>query len=58
MKWVILHTETQVMYQQQLPSGTRPIYNADIYTLREFDTEAEMNDYIAEHNLVVNNETE
>jgi len=56
MKWVILHTETQVVYQQQLPSGTRPIYNADIYTLREFDTEAEMLKYISDNKLEVHNE--
>ncbi len=56
MKWVILHTKTLVTYKQLLPSDTRPIYNMDIYVLREFNTEAEMLQYIADNNLEVQDE--
>lgn len=57
MKWVILHTDTQVVYCQQLPDNTRPIYNVHLYTEHEFDTEAEMQQFVNDNHLEVIDET-
>jgi hypothetical protein len=60
MKYVLLYkkADKNIIIQQIMPDGTRPIYNPAIYEMVEFETEAEMRDYIVEHNLVeVSDET-
>jgi hypothetical protein len=54
MKYVLLYkkADKNIIMQQQMPADTRPIYNLAIYEMVEFETEAEMRDYIDEHNLV------
>ena len=37
---------------QQMPADTRPIYNPAIYEMVEFDTEAAMQTYIEENELI------
>lgn len=54
MKYVLLHkkADKSIIMQQQMPDGTRPIYNPAIYEMVEFETEAEMLAYIAENGLI------
>lgn len=54
MKYVLLYrkADKNIIIQQIMPDGTRPIYNPAVYEMVEFDTEAEMLEYIAENELV------
>lgn len=54
MKYVLLYkkADKNIIMQQQMPDGTRPIYNVNIYTMTDFATEAEMLSYIAENELI------
>ena len=54
MKYVLLYKkdDKNIIMQQIMPDGTRPIYNTAIYEMVEFDTEAEMLTYIAENELI------
>ena len=54
MKYVLLYKkdDKNIIIQQIMPDGTRPIYNTAIYEMVEFDTEAEMASYIAENELI------
>ena len=54
MKYVLLYkkADKNIIMQQIMPDGTRPIYNTAIYKMVEFDTEAEMAEYIAENELI------
>ena len=54
MKYVLLYKkdDKNIIMQQIMPDGTRPIYNTAIYEMVEFDTEAEMLEYIAENELI------
>ena len=55
MKYVLLYKkdDKNIIIQQILPDGTRPIYNTAIYEMVEFDTEAEMLTYIEDNNLEI-----
>ena len=55
MKYVLLYkkADKNIIIQQQMPADTRPIYNAAIYEMLEFETEAEMLEYVAENRLVL-----
>jgi len=55
MKYVLLHkkADKNIIMCQQMPDGTRPIYNTAIYEMVEFDTEAEMLTYIEDNNLEI-----
>ena len=55
MKYVLLYKKANpknIIIQQIMPDGTRPIYNPAIYEMVEFETEAEMLAYMAENELV------
>lgn len=54
MKYVLLYkkADKNIIMQQQMPDGTRPIYNTAIYEMVESQTEAEMLEYIAENELI------
>jgi len=54
MKYVLLYKkdDKNIIIQQIMPDGTRPIYNTAIYEMVEFETEAEMAEYIAENELI------
>mgnify|MGYP000975232838 FL=1 len=54
MKYVLLYkkADKNIIMQQIMPAGTRPIYNTAIYEMVEFETEAEMLAYIAENELI------
>ena len=54
MKYVLLYkkADKNIIMQQIMPDGTRPIYNTAIYEMVEFETEAEMLTYIAENELI------
>ena len=51
MKWILVYTANYVVFVAELNANTRPLFNPDTYTMREFDTEAEMLAYIEENNL-------
>ena len=53
MKYVLLYGRESkfIVMCQQMPADTRPIYNTAIYKMVEFDTEAEMLQYIEDNNL-------
>ena len=53
MKYVLLYkkADKNIIMQQIMPDGTRPIYNTAIYEMVEFDTEAEMASYIEDNYL-------
>jgi len=55
MKYVLLYkkADKNIIIQQIMPDGTRPIYNSAIYEMVEFDTEAEMLTYIEDNNLEI-----
>ena len=55
MKYVLLYkkADKNIIIQQIMPDGTRPIYNTAIYEMVEFDTEAEMLQYIDDNNLEI-----
>jgi len=55
MKYVLLHKkdDKNIIIQQIMPDGTRPIYNTAIYEMVEFDTEAEMLQYITDNDLEI-----
>lgn len=55
MKYVLLYkkADKNIVMQQQMPADTRPIYNTAIYEMVEFETEAEMLEYITENELVL-----
>jgi len=55
MKYVLLYkkADKNIIMQQIMPDGTRPIYNTAIYEMVEFDTEAEMLTYIEDNNLEI-----
>ena len=55
MKYVLLYKkdDKNIIIQQIMPDGTRPIYNTAIYKMAEFDTEAEMLTYIEDNNLEI-----
>ncbi len=38
---------------QELDANTRPLFNPDTYTMRDFDTEAEMLQYIEDNHLEI-----
>jgi len=54
MKYVLLYKkdDKNIIIQQIMPDGTRPIYNTAIYEMVEFDTEAAMQTYIEENELI------
>ena len=54
MKYVLLYKkdDKNIIMQQIMPDGTRPIYNTAVYKMAEFETEAEMLEYIAENELI------
>ena len=54
MKYVLLYkkADKNIIIQQIMPDGTRPIYNTAIYEMVEFDTEAAMQTYIEENELI------
>ena len=54
MKYVLLYGRESkfIVMCQQMPADTRPIYNTAIYEMVEFETEAEMAEYIAENELI------
>ena len=54
MKYVLLYkkADKNIIMQQTMPDGTRPIYNTAIYEMVEFDTEAAMQTYIEENELI------
>lgn len=54
MKYVLLYkkADKNIIMQQIMPDGTRPIYNVNIYTMIDFATEAEMLEYIEENELI------
>ena len=54
MKYVLLYkkADKNIIMQQIMPDGTRPIYNTAINEMVEFETEAEMLEYIAENELI------
>jgi len=55
MKYVLLYKkdDKNIIIQQIMPDGTRPIYNTAIYEMVEFDTEAEMLQYITDNDLEI-----
>ena len=55
MKYVLLYKkdDKNIIIQQIMPDGTRPIYNTAVYKMVEFDTEAEMLQYIDDNNLEI-----
>ena len=55
MKYVLLYTRESkfIVMCQQMPADTRPIYNTAIYEMVEFDTEAEMLQYITDNDLEI-----
>ena len=55
MKYVLLYKkdDKNIIIQQIMPDGTRPIYNSAIYKMVEFETEAEMLTYIEDNNLEI-----
>jgi hypothetical protein len=54
MKWILLYdTKTKrIVIQEQMADDTRPLFNPNVYSMLEFDTEAEMHKYIADNGLV------
>jgi len=52
MKWILVYTANYVVFVAELDANTRPLFNPDTYTMREFDTEAEMQSYIQENELI------
>ena len=54
MKYVLLYkkADKNIIMQQIMPDGTRPIYNTATYEMVEFETEAEMLEYIADNELI------
>lgn len=55
MKYVLLYkkADKNIIMQQQMPDGTRPIYNPTIYEMVEFETDAEMLSHIADNELIL-----
>ncbi len=53
MKWILVYTANYVVFVAELDANTRPLFNPDTYTMREFDTEAEMLQYIEDNNLEI-----
>ena len=51
MKWILVYTANYVVFVAELDANTRPLFNPDTYTMREFDTEEGMLQYIEENNL-------
>ena len=58
MKWILVYTTNYVVFVAELDANTRPLFNPDTYTMREFDTEAEMLAYIDENELISPQEVE
>ena len=58
MKWILVYTANYVVFVAELDANTRPLFNPDTYTMREFDTEAEMQSYIQENELISKEEEE
>ena len=54
MKYVLLYkkADKNIIMQQTMPADTRPIYNSAIQMV-EFDTEAEMLQYITDNDLEI-----
>ena len=53
MKWILVYTANYVVFVAELDTNTRPLFNPDTYTMREFDTETEMLQYIEDNNLEI-----
>ena len=53
MKWILVYTANYVVFVAELDASTRPLFNPDTYTMREFDTEAEMLQYIEDNHLEI-----
>lgn len=53
MKWILVYTANYVVFVAELDANTRPLFNHDTYTMREFDTEAEMLQYIEDNHLEI-----
>lgn len=53
MKWILVYTANYVVFVADLDANTRPLFNPDTYTMREFDTEAEMLTHIEDNNLEI-----
>ena len=53
MKWILVYTANYVVFVAELDAKTRPLFNPDTYTMREFDTEAEMLQYIEDNDLEI-----
>ena len=53
MKWILVYTANYVVFVAELDANTRPLFNPDTYTMREFDAEAEMLQYIYDNHLVI-----
>ena len=53
MKWILVYTANYVVFVAELDANTRPLFNPDTYTMREFDTEAEMMQFIDDNHLTI-----
>ena len=49
----IVYTANYVVFVAELDANTRPLFNPDTYTMRDFDTEAEMLAYIEDNDLEI-----
>ena len=58
MKWILVYTANYVVFVAELDANTRPLFNPDTYAMVEFNTEAEMLQYIEDNELIYPQEVE